>query len=920
LPDPQLPASPAKVYSPREVEQQWYERWERSGMFHATVNPLRRPFTIVIPPPNVTGVLHMGHILNNALQDALVRYKRMTGFEACWIPGMDHAGIATQAVVERSLAKEGKTRHDLGRARFVERVWEWKKQYGGVIIRQLRTLGASCDWAREKFTMDETLSAAVREVFVSLYEDGLIYRGKYIVNWCPKDHTAISDDEVNHIEQQGKLYYIRYPLAGGQGGHITVATTRPETMLGDTAVAVNPKDARYASLVGRQVNLPLTNRTIPIIADDFVDPAFGTGLVKVTPAHDPNDYWIGQRHNLPQMNIFDVSAALNDSVPEQYRGKDRFAARTEVLADLERQGLLEKAEDHTNSVGRCYRCDTIIEPYLSDQWFVKMQPLAGPALEVVQRGLIRFYPERWTKVYENWMTNIRDWCISRQLWWGHRIPVWYCIGDDHCTLECKQPIVSRTTPDRCPHCGSTNIRQDEDVLDTWFSSWLWPFSVHDWPAQEISGTADDLRYFYPTDTLVTAPDIIFFWVARMVMAGLKFGPGFTGTTAPEKNIPFRDVYFTSTVRDEKGRKMSKSLGNSPEPLDLIAEYGADAVRFTILYLAPLGQDVIYAKEKNELGRNFANKVWNAGRFLLMNRDQTGEAQKKGEFNTDHADLADRWILSRLHTTLNDVGHAVAEYEVSRMAKMIYDFIWHDFCDWYLEMIKSRLYGEEPGAVKHAVVSRALDVFDAALRLLHPFMPFITEELWQTIRPRGAEESIMRAQMTEYAPSFVDNDVERQMALVQNVIEALRNIRGEMSIPPSRAITLAVRSGSGFAGVLRKYEGYLQRLARVEKLDVISGAGRPRMAAAAVVGGDELFVPLEGVIDISLERARLQKEIDRITGMLGGIRAKLGNASFVGKAPPAVVTREKEKASDFEATLAKLTNNLQLISDGGGPGA
>jgi valyl-tRNA synthetase len=918
LPDPQTPASPAKVYSPRDVEQKWYSHWEKSGFFHAAVNPAQPPYTIVIPPPNVTGVLHMGHILNNTLQDALIRYKRMTGFEACWIPGMDHAGIATQAVVERSLAKEGKTRHDLGRDQFVRRVWEWKQQYGGVIVRQLRTLGASCDWEREKFTMDETLSGAVREVFVRLYEEGLIYRGKYIVNWCPKDHTAISDDEVNHAEQQGKLYYIRYPLAGPGGRHITVATTRPETLLGDTAVAVHPKDDRYAGMVGNEAMLPLTGRSIPIIADDFVDPAFGTGIVKVTPAHDPNDYWIGQRHNLPQINIFDISAALNESVPAKYRGMDRFDARKAVLADLEEAGLLERTEDHVNTVGRCYRCDTVIEPYLSDQWFVKMKPLAGPALDVVMRGTIRFYPERWTKVYENWLTNIRDWCISRQLWWGHRIPVWYCVGDGHCRLECKAPIVSRTAPERCPHCGSANLRQDEDVLDTWFSSWLWPFSVHDWPAQESTGKAADLRYFYPTDTLVTAPDIIFFWVARMIMSGLKFAPSFTGSADPVKNIPFRDVYFTSLVRDDRGRKMSKSLGNSPEPVDLIEEYGADAVRFTMLFLAPLGQDVMYAKEKNELGRNFANKIWNAGRFLLMNRDQTGEAPRTAALNTDHMDLADRWILSRLHTTLDDVRAAVAEYEMSRMAKTIYDFIWHDYCDWYLEMIKSRLYGDEPAAVKQAVVSRALDVYDAALRLLHPLMPFITEELWQTIRARAGGATIMRSRIPASDPAMVDRDVERQMTFVQNVIEAVRNIRGEMSIPPSREIALAMRTGAAHPpAALRLYEGYLQRLARVTSLTFLEGTARPRLAAAAVVDGEELFVPLEGLIDIGLERARLQKEIDRIAAMLGGIRAKLAHAGFIAKAPPEVIAREKEKASAFETNLTKLTRSLALLSDGGG---
>lgn len=908
----------AKVYSPADVEARWYRYWEENGFFHAQVNPKKKAYTIVIPPPNVTGVLHMGHILNNALQDAFIRYKRMMGFEACWIPGTDHAGIATQNVVEKSLAKEGKTRHDLGREKFVERVWEWRKQYGGVIIQQLRKLGSSCDWQREKFTMDETLSAAVREVFVRLYEDGLIYRGKYIVNWCPKDHTAISDDEVNYSEQQGKLYYIKYPISPGRTseGHIdsaTVATTRPETMLGDVAIAVNPNDERYRHLVGKTAMLPLAGREIPIIADDYVDASFGTGMVKITPAHDPNDYWIGQRHNLPQINIFDISARLNAEVPEKYRGMDRYDARKLILADLDAQGLLLKVEDHTNNIGRCYRCDTVIEPYLSDQWFVKMKPLAEPALKVVQDGFIQFYPERWTRVYEHWMTNIRDWCISRQLWWGHRIPVWYCVGDDHCTIDCKKPIVSRTTPEKCPHCGSTNLRQDEDVLDTWFSSWLWPFSVHDWPQQERLGKADDLKYFYPTDTLVTAPEIIFFWVARMVMAGLKFGPTFTGTSEPARNIPFRHVYFTSIVRDDKGRKMSKSLGNSPEPLDLIKEYGADAVRFTILYLAPLGQDIIYSVDKNEIGRNFANKIWNAGRFLLMNRDQIGEAPGKSGFNLDYLDLADKWILSRFHSTTKEIVGGLEAFEINRVSKTIYDFFWHDYCDWYVEMIKSRLYGNEQADVKQAVVSRALDIFDGALRLLHPLMPFVTEELWQNIRSRQTGETIMRAQIFPADDAMIDRQVEDEMGFVQHVIESVRNIRGEMSIAPSKEISLVMKLGPmRQASRLKEYEGYLQRLARVTSLSFISNGARPKLAASAVVEGEELFVPLEGLIDIEVEKARLKKEIDRISNLLNGIRTKLGNESFIAKAPKEVVDKEKEKQATFETNLEKLQRSYDSL--------
>lgn len=897
----------AKVYSPEAVEQKWYRFWEDHGFFHARVNPAKKPYTIVIPPPNVTGVLHMGHILNNTLQDAFIRYKRMKGYEACWIPGTDHAGIATQNVVEKALMKEGKTRHDLGREKFVERVWEWKRQYGGVIIKQLRTLGCSCDWERERFTMDETLSTAVKEVFVRLFDDGLIYRGNYIVNWCPKDHTAISDDEVNYTDQQGTLYYIKYPIPDSAEAAI-VATTRPETMFGDVAVAVNPADERYKHLIGKTAILPLANKPIPIIADEYVDRDFGTGMVKITPAHDPNDYWVGQRHNLPQPVVMDISARMNDNVPPAYRGLDRYEARKCVLADLQAQDLLVKQEDHASAVGRCYRCDTVIEPYLSEQWFVRMKPLAEPALKVVLDGTIKFYPERWVKVYEHWMTNVRDWCISRQLWWGHRIPVYYAADGRFTAARSEEEARKRLNlrPDE-------PLRQDEDVLDTWFSSWLWPFSVHDWPQHEELGKAQDLAYFYPTDTLVTAPEIIFFWVARMIMAGLRFAPTFTGSDDPKKNIPFRDVYFTSIVRDARGRKMSKSLGNSPEPLDLIAEYGADAVRFTILYLAPLGQDIIYAKEKNEIGRNFANKIWNAGRFLLMNRDQMGEAPKMSEFNTEHLDLADRWILSRFHSALLDIEKAMEVYEINRVTKDIYDFFWHDYCDWYLEMIKSRLYGDEPPAIKQAVLARAIDLFDGALRMLHPIMPFVTEELWQNIRRRDPQESIMRAPMVEPDGRFINKQVEQEMAFVQSIIESVRTIRGEMSIAPSKEVSLIMKLRDGRdPESIRRYDGYLKRLAKVRSLSFITDQSRPKLSATAVVQGDELFVPLEGLIDIEVEKARLQREIARISGLLKSTQAKLDNPNFVEKAPKDVVEKEKEKLETFTETLTKLQRNYQAL--------
>ncbi|HTR98109.1 MAG TPA: class I tRNA ligase family protein, partial [Bacteroidota bacterium] len=631
-------------------------------------------------------------------------------------------------------------------------------------------------------------------------------------------------------------------------------------------------------------------------------------------------YWIGQRHGLPQINIFDVSARMNESVPQRYRGLDRGEARAKVLDDLRAEGLLEKVVDHPNSVGRCYRCDTVIEPWLSDQWFVRMAPLAAPALAVVRDGLVRLHPERWTKVYEHWMTGIRDWCISRQLWWGHRIPVWYCASQGERTARCAEPIVSRSAPSSCPGCGATELRQDEDVLDTWFSSWLWPFSVHDWPAPAGSEAEADLRYFYPTDALVTAPEIIFFWVARMIMAGLKFGPTFTGTDEAARNIPFRDVYFTSTVRDAKGRKMSKSLGNSPEPLDLIARYGADAVRYTILNLAPVGQDVTYAQEKNELGRNFANKIWNAGRFLLMNRESLGGTGGAGEFSPAHADLADRWILSRLHSTLRDVEGAIGAFEFNRVTRLLYDFLWHDYCDWFLEMLKSRLYGGESAAIKQVVLARAIDVYDAALRLLHPVMPFVTEELWQALRARPAGATIMRERIPAADPALIDTAVERQMAFVQGLIEAVRAIRSEMSIPPSADVTLTVTAGAAHpAGALRAYEGYMQRLARVTQVTIARAGERPPLAASAIVEGEELFVPLAGLIDLDRERARLTKELERVEGMLRGIRAKLGSEAFTAKAPPDVVAREREKLASFEATREKLARNIAQISSGGRSG-
>jgi valyl-tRNA synthetase len=909
-----------KTYNPADVEERWYPAWEERGLFRARVDPSREPYTIVIPPPNITGILTMGHVLNNTIQDIFVRWKRMQGRETLWLPGTDHAGIATQNVVEKALAREGTGRHALGREKFIARVWEWKEEYGGTIIRQLRKLGASCDWERERFTMDDGLSRAVQEIFVRLYEKNLIYRGKYIVNWCPKDHTAISDDEVNYAEQQGSLWHIRYPFVGSDDWAV-VATTRPETMLGDTAVAVHPADERYARLVGRMVRLPLTGREIPVIADEAVDASFGTGMVKVTPAHDPEDFLICQRYNdrapggggMAPIQVLDTSARTTASVPEKYRSLDRFDARKAVVADLQAGGFLVKTEPYTHNVGRCYRCDTVIEPYLSDQWFVRMKPLAGRALAAVADGTVRFHPARWVRTYEHWMTNIRDWCISRQLWWGHRIPVWYCIGDDACRLECREPIVSRTKPDACPHCGSTNLRQDEDVLDTWFSSWLWPFSTLGWPDD-----TKDLRYFYPTDTLVTGPDIIFFWVARMIMAGLEVTgdiplPDGSRRTSAAQMVPFRDVYFTSIIRDAQGRKMSKSLGNSPDPLEVIREYGADALRFTIVYLAPLGQDVLYSNEKCEIGRNFANKIWNAGRFLMMNAGEGGAAPPAPEPVDAHADLADRWILSRYHSTAAALNAALGRFEINVASKLLYDFVWHDFCDWYVEMVKGRLYGDEPGEVRSAVLGRAIMIFEETMKLLHPFMPFLTEELWQSLRPRGRGESIMVSAFPAGDAAWVDASAEEEMTFVQECINSIRNIRGELAVPPAREISLLLRFDEPRASaVVMKYERYFRRLARVSGIGEHRSPAKPPHSAGAVVRGGEIFVPLEGIIDLAAERSRIEKELARVTGMYENTRTKLQNGSFVERAPAKIVEQEKGKLESFRSTMEKLRASLESL--------
>ncbi|MFH0989003.1 MAG: valine--tRNA ligase [bacterium] len=899
----------SKAYNPKEVEDKWYSFWESHDLFHATVKKDKKPYTIVIPPPNITGILTMGHVLNNTIQDVLIRWKRMQGYEACWIPGTDHAGIATQNAVEKALAREGMNRHQLGRDAFLERVWKWREEYGSTIIKQLRKLGASCDWQRERFTMDEGLSEAVNEVFIRMFEKGLIYRGKYIVNWCPFHQTALSDDEVDHSEVNGNLYYLRYQIEGMKQYGI-VATTCPETILGDSALCVHPKDERYKHLIGKFAILPLVGRRLPIIADEYIDSSFGTGMMKVTPAHDPNDFILGQRHQLQQINVMDERGRMNESVPHKFEGLDRFECRKLLLKDLEAQGYLEKVDQHVHNVGRCYRCNAIIEPYLSDQWFVKMRPLAAPALRVVHEGKIRFHPKRWEKVYEHWMTNIRDWCISRQIWWGHRIPVYYTDDGNYTAARNEKEARKKLGLDAAAY-----LRQDEDVLDTWFSSWLWPFSILGWPKDN-----EDLRFFNPTNTLVTAPDIIFFWVARMIIANMEFMKGEPGADGkPRKKeealIPFQDVYFTSIIRDAQGRKMSKSLGNSPDPLDVINEYGADALRFTIAYLSPLGQDVLFSSEKCEIGRNFANKIWNAGRFLLMNRAELDSGTENEEIHslpTEHLDLADRWILSRLNHTIRDFNSALSEFHLNESSKVAYDFLWHDFCDWYLELVKTRFYGDESPEAKRIVIRRAVWMYDQALKTLHPIMPFITEELWQHLGKR-AGRSIMCAPFPSIDEWWIDQKTEKEMTFVQDVINAIRNIRGENSIAPSKEILVQVRIGADdHDAILQTYEKYVKKLGKVSSIQTIGDGEKPKFASSSVVSGTEIFVPLHDLIDIEVERARLEKEIVRLRGTLEGIDKKLNNRQFVEKAPKDVVDREKEKLANFQSNLEKLEINLTAL--------
>ncbi len=914
-----------KSYQPAAIEQRWYNTWEQAGYFAPSGEG--QPYCIMIPPPNVTGTLHMGHAFQDTIMDTLTRYHRMRGRNTLWQPGTDHAGIATQMVVERQLDAQGISRHELGREKFLDKVWEWKQQSGNTISQQLRRMGSSVDWQRERFTMDEGMSEAVREVFVRLYEEDLIYRGKRLVNWDPELHTALSDLEVVSTEEQGYLWHFRYPLTNGEG-HLVVATTRPETMLGDAAVAVHPDDDRYQHLIGQTVDLPLCDRSIPIIADAYVDPEFGSGCVKITPAHDFNDYEVGQRHNLPLINIFTVDAAINDEAPEPYRGLDRYAARKKIVADLDAAGLLEKIDDHKFMVPRGDRSGQIVEPYLTDQWYVKTQPLAEPAIKAVEDGRIRFIPDNWSKTYFEWMHNIQDWCISRQLWWGHRIPAWYdedgniYVGRSEDEIREKHSLKA-----------DVPLRQDEDVLDTWFSSALWPFSTLGWPEQ-----TDSLKAFYPGSVLVTGFDIIFFWVARMIMMGLKF----TG------EVPFTEVYIHGLIRDQDGQKMSKSKGNVLDPIDLIdgidldallvkrtmglmqpklkpkiekatrkhfpdgiPEFGTDALRFTFAALASTGRDIRFDLGRIEGYRNFCNKIWNAARYVLMNTENSPLEVPKSTLS-----LPDRWIRSRLGKTIVATSTHLEHYRLDLAAKSLYEFTWNEYCDWYLELTKPVLQNEDtPPEIKAATQRTLIEVLETLLRALHPIIPFITEEIWQRVAPvAGVEGATIMLQAFPDSSDFdVDDEAEQELEWIMGFVLGIRQIRGEMDIPPGKPLTVLLQNVSTQdRTLLNSHQLYLSKLARLEDIKVLKDGETPPTSATALLGGMQILVPMAGLIDIKAERERLQKRRDKSAAELQKIEAKLGNESFVARAPEAVVAKERGRQEDlardlaqFDAQIAKL---------------
>ena len=874
-----------KAYEPKEVEQHIYEAWEKGGCFKAHRDPAKKPFTIVMPPPNVTGQLHMGHAMDCTLQDILIRFKRMQGYAALWVPGADHAGIATQAKVEENLREtEGLSRYDLGREKFLERVWAWKEQYGNRIVEQQKKLGVSCDWDRSRFTLDEGLSKAVRHVFVSLYEKGLIYKGSRIINWCPHCVTALSDAEVEYQDKPGHLWHIRYPLTDGSGD-LVVATTRPETMMGDTGVAVNPEDERFKHLVGKTCILPIMNREIPIVADEYVELGFGTGAVKMTPAHDPNDFEVGLRHNLETIRVLDDNGVVNAN-GGKYQGMDRYEARKAVVADLEALGLMEKIEPYSHNVGTCYRCHSDVEPLISAQWFVRMEPLAKEALRVVNEGEVNFVPDRFAKTYTNWMENVHDWCISRQLWWGHQIPAWTCQDCGHITVD-------RTDPTHCAKCGSENIVREEDVLDTWFSSALWPFSTFGWPEK-----TPELDYFYPTSVLVTGYDIIFFWVARMIFSGCE----------QMKKPPFQKVLIHGLVRDSKGRKMSKSLGNGIDPLEIAGKYGADALRFNLITGNSPGNDMRFYEEKCEAMRNFANKIWNASRFVMMNLtiDQC--------VLPDKLEQEDKWILSRLNRVVKEVTENMDAYELGVASAKVYDFIWSDYCDWYIELTKARLQGEDEGA-KIQAQQVLCYVLTETLKLLHPFMPFLTEEIWQALPHEGDFLMLQSWPVTSGEMDYPED--EKAMEVIMEAIGAIRTRRGEMNVPPSRKVKLTIASAD--AQVFTDGAAFFGRLASASEVEVIPMAQAPASDEAQKQGLVEIithaariFMPLAELVDMEQERARLDKEIGKAQKELAGLKGKLSNENFVNKAPANVVAAERERLEKLEALLEKLTAQREAM--------
>ncbi|MEE3196306.1 MAG: valine--tRNA ligase [Candidatus Neomarinimicrobiota bacterium] len=868
-----------KVYNSINIEDKWYQYWMDNNYFHSNPDPDKEPYTIVIPPPNVTGILTMGHVLNNTIQDILIRKARMEGKEACWIPGTDHASIATETKVVEMLEDKGIKKESLSRDEFLKYSWEWKEKYGGIIIQQLKRLGCSCDWDRERFTMDDNYNNAVLEAFIVLYNKGLIYKGFRLVNWCPVSQSAISDEEVMHEEVNGSLWHFRYPIKDSDE-ELIVATTRPETMLGDTAVAVHPKDKRFKHLIGKTVILPLTDREIPVIGDEFVDMEFGTGCIKVTPAHDPNDFDIGKRHDLEFINIMNEDASLNSNVPEKYRNLSRESAREKILHDLKSISLLEKTEEHIHKVGFSERGNIPIEYYMSSQWFLKMSELSKPASQAVNDGLIKFHPEHWVKTYNHWMENINDWCISRQLWWGHRIPVWY-HNDDNDKIH-----VSLDGP-RDPE----NWTQDEDVLDTWASSWLWPFAVHKWPENN-----QDLSYYYPTASLVTGPDIIFFWVARMIMSGFEF----------MGDLPFKDVYFTSILRDETGKKFSKSLGNSPDPFTLFDEYGTDAVRFGIMLMAPQGSDVLFSSKGLEVGRNFINKLWNASRFVLMNI----EDDISDELLENNLKLPELWILNRLQIAIERVNKHLENFNFNEAAKVIYEFTWSDYCDWYIEIAKTS-FNKKNESYTNTVKIISKYVLRNIIILLHPYAPFVTEEIWSKIKKQGDSDLII-ASWPSVDKKWINKSSDHEMEILKNLISSVRTIRSQMNVPPNKLCNMVVQCNTKQKSILNSYSLIIESLAKIDNIEMTEDAKKPSQSATAIVDNMEIFIPLEGIIDFDLEKDRLQKRINELKIHLVNVKKKMENKDFLNRAPENVILHEKEKKENMILELDKITKNLEMI--------